>query len=286
MRSCYCVFVAVAATAVAAAVLLPQACAGNRNDSAAEKLGFKLTLQCWTFNGLSFFETVNKAAGLGIKYLEMFPGQKLKPGSDVKIGEDMSDEVIGEIRKKLADAGGLKVVAYGVAGVPEDEQGARKTFEWAKKMGIEVLVTETTPNPVHDRLCTEYKIKMALHNHPQSWPPDKVLAACKDYCKLIGSCSDTGHWMRAGHVPVDTLKKMEGRIMHLHFKDLNKFGDGHDVPWGTGKGDAKGMMQELQRQGYKGYFSIEYEYGSLQQLAEDLPKCVTFFDTTAAELTK
>ena len=41
----------------------------------------KLSLQCWTFNRLSFFETVDRAAALGVKYLEMYPGQKLKPGS-------------------------------------------------------------------------------------------------------------------------------------------------------------------------------------------------------------
>src|SRR5436305_1862990 len=142
------------------------------------------------------------------------------------------------------DAGGLELVAYGVDNVPTDEKGARKTFEWAKNMGIEVLVTETTPNDIHDRLCTEYKIKMALHNHPRSWPPDEVLKACKDRGKLIGACCDTGHWMRAKYVPVETLKKLEGRIMHLHFKDLNEFGDGHDVPWGTGKADVKGMLAE------------------------------------------
>ena len=65
-----------------------------RNDAAAEKLGFKLSLQCWTFNRLTFFETVDKAAGLGIKYLEAFPGQTLKPGSNVSINENMSDAVI------------------------------------------------------------------------------------------------------------------------------------------------------------------------------------------------
>ena len=192
-----------------------------------------------------------------------------------------------EIKQKLADAGGLKVVAFGVADVPTDEPGARKIFEWAKKMGIEVLVTETTPNEVHDKLCTEYNIKMALHNHPAELAARQGPGRLQGRCKLIGSCADTGHWMRAGYVPVDTLKKLEGRVMHLHFKDLNEFGaKGHDVPWGTGNGDAKGMMQELKRQGYKGYFSIEYEHGSLEELAENLPKCVEFFDRTCAELAK
>jgi sugar phosphate isomerase/epimerase len=74
--------------------------------------------------------------------------------------------------------------------------------------------------------------------------------------------------------------------MHSHFKDLDMFGDGHDLPWGTGKGDAKGMMAELKRQGYKGYVSIEYEVGSVQELDSNLPKCIEFFDKTAAELGK
>ena len=258
----------------------------KRDDSASESIGLKLSLQCWTFNKLTFFETVDKAQELGIKYLEIFPGQTLKPGSKEKMTSAMSDETIAEVKKKLADAGGLRLVAYGVAGIPLDEAGARKTFEWAKTMGIEVLVTETTPNEIHDRLTTEYKIKIALHNHPTTWPPEKVLQACKDKGKLIGSCSDTGHWMRAKLVPAETLRVLEWRVLHLHFKDLDEFGKGHDVPWGTGKGDPKASMAELKRQGYKGYLSVEYEFGDLQHLKENLPKCVAFFDKTAAELAK
>jgi sugar phosphate isomerase/epimerase len=260
--------------------------AAKRDDSAAEKLGWKLSLQCWTFRQLTFFETIDQAAAMGVKYLEMFPGQKLKPGSNVGVDCNMNDQVMAEIKKKLADAGGLKVVAYGVAGVPTDEPGARKMFDWARKLGVEVLVTETMPNAVHDKLCKEYNIKMALHNHPASWPPESVLAACKGHCDLIGSCSDTGHWMRANRQPIETLKKLQGRIEHLHFKDLNQFGNGHDVVWGTGQGNVKGMLEELKRQGYKGCFSIEYEHGNLQDLKKNVPECVAFFDKTAGELAK
>jgi sugar phosphate isomerase/epimerase len=279
-------FVAAALLAAALPIRADEA-RTKRDDSASEKLGMKLSLQCWTFNRLTFFETVDRAAALGIKYLEIYPGQKLEPGSKATVSRHMSDEVMAKIKKKLADAGGLKIVAYGVDSVPTDEKGARKTFEWAKKMGIKVLVTETTPNEVHDKLCREFNIRYALHNHPSSWPPDKVLAACKGHTKLIGACCDTGHWMRAKFNPVATLKKLEGRIEHLHFKDLNVFGgSAHDVPWGTGKGDVKGMLAELKRQGYKGYLSIEYEYGDLEHLTANLPKCVAYFDKTLAELAR
>ena len=263
------------------------AAASKRDDSASEKLGMKLSLQCWTFNRLSFFETVDKAVGLGVKYIEIYPGQKLKPGSSEKIGKDMSDADNDEVLKKLKDAGDLKLVAYGVDGIATDQAGAKKEFDWAKKMGIGVLVTETKPNDVIEKLAKEYNIRVALHNHPQSWQPDEVLAAVKDRDKLLGSCSDTGHWMRRGLNPVETLKKMEGRVEQLHFKDLNLLdGLGHDVPWGTGKGDPKGMLTELTRQGYQGYLSIEYEYGSPSVLDKELPQCVAFFDKACGELAK
>lgn len=272
--------------AVTIATALPALAADSkRDDSASEKLGLKLSLQCWTFRQLTFFETVDKAASLGVKYLEMYPGQALKPDSKDKVGRTMSDEVKAQVKKKLADAG-VKLVAYGVDGVPTDEAGARKAFEWAKDMGIEVLVTETTPNEVHDKLCNEFKIKMALHNHPKTWPPDQVLKASEGKSKLIGSCSDTGHWMRADLMPVEQFKKLEGRVLHSHLKDLNEFGKGHDVVWGTGRGNVKGMMEELKRQGFKGYLSIEYEYGNLDHLNSSVPQCIEFFDKTAGELAK
>lgn len=258
--------------------------APKRDDSASENLGLKLSLQCYTYRALTFFETVDKAAGMGIKYVEAYPSQKIKPGSDEKISRDMSEADNEEVLKKLADTG-EKLVAYGVDGIPTDEAGARKDFEWAKKMGIQVLVTETHPSEMLDKLCNEFNIHMALHNHPQSWPPDEVLKACEGHSKLVGSCSDLGHWMRRGLVPVEQIKKLEGRVEHSHFKDLNDFTpNAHDVPWGTGKGDPKAVLTELKRQGYKGFLSIEYESGTVPELDTNLPKCIAFFDKTCGEL--
>ena len=131
-------------------------------------------------------------------------------------------------------------------------------------MGIDVLVTETTPNEIHEKLCNEYDIRMALHNHPKTWPPDAVLKACKDRGKLIGSCCDTGHWMRAEFVPVEYAQEAsKAASCTCTSRTSTSSARRHDVPWGTGKGDPKGMLAELKRQGYKGYLSIEYEYGEL-----------------------
>jgi sugar phosphate isomerase/epimerase len=272
-----------------AAVACLSLAAPARDDAAAEQLGWKLGSQAYTFRALSFFETLDKLHELGIKYVEAYPGQKLKPGSDVKVGTGMSEAEIAEMQAKLK-ATGVKLVAFGVASIPgKTKDEVRKHFEWAKKLGIEVLVTETGPTPVIDKLSQEFGIKIALHNHPKSWPVEQVLAETEGLSKNAGACADTGHWKRAGRVPLEELKKLEGRIVELHFKDVVPTANNkgwEDAPWGTGQGDAKAILVELKRTGFKGYFQIEYERGTVDELMQNLPKCAAFFDKSAAELAK
>jgi len=256
----------------------------------AEKLGWRLGCQAYTFNHYSFFEAVDKNASLGLRYIEMYPGQKMsgdKP--DVRVGEGMADDAKKDVKKKLADSG-VKLVNYGVCGLPKDEGACRRTFDFAKEMGIETIVSEP-PFDAFDtieKLCDEYRINVALHNHPEPsryWNPDTVLKVCKGRSKRIGACADTGHWMRSGINPLDAVKKLQGRIISFHFKDLNKYGrqGSHDVPWGTGKADVKAILTEVHRQGLKAVFSIEYEHNWTTSVPE-IAQCVAYFDKVAAEL--
>jgi len=157
-------------------------------------------------------------------------------------------------------------------------------------MGIETLVSEPPAEAFDmlDKLCQEYKIKVAIHNHPKPsgyWNPDTVLKVCEGRSKWIGACADTGHWMRSGLNPLEVLKKLQGRIISLHLKDLKEFGkrEAHDVIWGTGVGDVKAMLAELDRQNFKGVFSIEYEHNWEKSLPE-IRKSVAYFNKVAGEL--
>jgi len=271
----------------AAPVLSPELL---KNREAAEKMGWRLATQAYSFNSFTFAEACQKTASVGCKYIEAFPGQKLSKEKGFSIIENMSDAEIAET-KAVAAANGLTIVNYGVTGIPGDEAGARKMFEFAKKLGLETFVTEANEKdfPLLDKLTAEYKINIALHNHPKPshyWNPDIILKGIAGHSDRIGSCSDTGHWARSGLNPLECLKKLEGHIISLHFKDLNKMaGDGHDVPWGTGACDAKAMLAELKRQNFKGVFSIEYEY-NMKNSVPEIAKCVEFFYATAAELAK
>jgi len=252
----------------------------------AEKLGWKLAVQAWSFHRGTFFEAVDKTAAAGIPYIEAFPGQKIDKDIDGKMGPGMSADQIKAVKDKLA-ASKVKVVAFGVCGLSKDEAASRKTFEWCKEMGIEVINTEAKEDafPTLAKLAKEFDIKVGLHNHPKPsyyWNPDKVLEALKGVDPMIGSNADTGHWVRSKLNPLECLKKLEGRIVSSHFKDLK---GGHDVVWGTGDSDAKALLAELKRQGFKGVISAEYEH-NWEKNHEDIAQCAKAFAAITMELAK
>ena len=112
-----------------------------------------------------------------------------------------------------------------------------------------------------------------------------MAAVCKGRSKRIGGCCDTGHWVRSGLKPVECLKKMEGRIVTFHLKDVGEWGkpEARDVPLGQGKADYAAVLKELKRQKFQGVMTIEYEHES-PQLMEDVAQCLAFVEKTSAQL--
>lgn len=250
--------------------------------------GWRLGTQAYSFKEFTFFEAVDKTASLGLGWIEMYPGQMLSPDKpDVKISEVLSKEDRDAIKAKLKDAG-VTLVNYGVISPVNDEEKCRKIFEFAKDMGIETLTAEPKEDAFDllEKLCGEYKIKVAIHNHPKRdnykyWDPDYVLSVVKDR-KWMGACADTGHWLRSGIDAVEALRKLEGHIVSMHIKDLGEFGNvkAHDVEWGTGKVKMDAVLTELRRQKFAGVMSIEYEY-NWENSVPDIRKCVDYYNRAA-----
>jgi sugar phosphate isomerase/epimerase len=263
-----------------------------RDDSAAEKLGWRVSMASYTLRAMTFMEAVDVVASLGLKYLDVHPSITLSKDNKVKTNHLLPAELRDQMKKKLQEAG-VKAVGFGVTGVSAKEEDARKLFQFAKDMGIENINCEARPDlfAMLDRLTEEFGVNIALHNHPKPssyyWDPATVLKSVEGHSKRIGACADVGHWTRSDLVPVECLKKLKGRIICFHFKDVVQAGKGYaDAPWGTGLCDVKGMLAEVKSQGFKGVFGIEYERGTGQELLDNITKSVAFFDRTAAELLK
>ncbi|CAN5905898.1 hypothetical protein BH23PLA1_BH23PLA1_22950 [soil metagenome] len=247
--------------------------------------GFALGCQAYTFNRFTAFEAIEKTALAGGKVIEFYPGQTLsKEDGDLKVGHDAPDEVVSKLKSKL-DEHDILAVNYGVVGVPNDEEGARKVFEFAKKMGMRAITTESVDSiDVLEKLAKEYDICVAIHNHPKRpdnpdykvWDPEYIAELVKDRDERLGACADTGHWARSGLEPLECLKILEGRIISSHLKDLNRMGSGaHDVPFGTGVCDIAACLDELKSQGFQGNLSIEYEHNWENNVPE-VGQCVGF----------
>ncbi len=276
---------------IAAALALGALCGPAMAQGApnAEALGWRIGCQAYSFNHFTFFEAVDKVASLGLKWIEAYPGQKLsKDTGDAVFDHNMSPEMQKVALDKLKSAN-VKLVNYGVVGLPGNEAEARKVFDFAKAMGMETIVSEPDYEtlPMLSKLADEYGINIAIHNHPKPskyWNVDTVVEKTKGLSKRVGSCADTGHWIRSGLSSLEAIKKLNGRIISLHLKDLNELSPkAHDVPWGTGKTDIKAILEELNRQGFKGVFSAEYEWNWDNSVPE-LAQCVANIDKMAAEI--
>jgi sugar phosphate isomerase/epimerase len=207
--------------------------------------------------------------------------QEPKAKFDHNSKKNMRDKVKAKLKQE-----GIVAVNYGVVGIPKEEAEARKIFEFAKDMGLYGITTESDGSiDTIEKMVKEFDIRVGYHEHARQpnnpsykvWDPKYIAGLVKDRDPRIGACADTGHWQRSGLKPVECLKILEGRIISVHLKDLNQFGEvkAHDVHWGKGKGDVPGVLAELKRQGLKGNVSVEYEY-NWKNNVEDATDCIQY----------
>ncbi len=247
--------------------------------------GFFIGCQAYTFNHFTVFEAIEKTAQAGGRVIEFYPGQKLsKEEPGVSFDHNAAPETIQKVKDRLAQFK-IKAVNYGVVEVPQDEAQARKLFEFAKAMGLRAITTESVGAiDTIEKMAKEYDIMVGFHDHPKRpdnpgykmWDPNYVLSVVRDRDARVGSCADTGHWLRSGLNPVECLRILKGRIISSHLKDLNQMGpEAHDVPYGTGVADMPAILQELKNQNFDGNLSIEYEY-HWENSTPEVAQCIGF----------
>jgi sugar phosphate isomerase/epimerase len=233
--------------------------------SQSENNSIKIALQAWSFKDFTFEDAVKQASKIGFKYIEMFPGQKIKAESDDNTNFTMSPKN-RELVKSILKEYDMQLIQYGVVSCNSKDKWIQ-LFEFARAMNIETIVSEPAFDDFDllDSLTQVYKVNLAVHNHATGnryWDPQIVLDHVLGLNSRIGACADDGHWMRSGINPVEALKKYQGRLIAMHIKDMNEFNnlDAHTVPFGTGVLDSDKLIAELKRQNFKGVLTIENEY--------------------------
>jgi sugar phosphate isomerase/epimerase len=224
---------------------------------------WKIGIQMWTFRMFSFAQALDKVDSAGVKNIEAFWGQKLGANMKGEFGAGMTAETRSKLKELLQNKG-ISITAMGVI-TPETNAEWLKAFDLAKEFNLSYITAEPRKDQWNyvDSMAGAYGIKVAIHDHPKPshyWSPDSVLEASAGHPN-IGACADIGHWARNGLDVVDCLKKLEGHVYGLHLKDVVRFDkvDAEDTVVGKGVIKFPGIFQELQRQQFKGMFSIEHE---------------------------
>ena len=246
----------------------------------AELMGWRFGCQLYSFNRFTFKEAVEKTAQTGARYCEIYLGQKIDDSKNT--GHAVGDKNLRKLMKTILADYGIIPLSVGVCGAGRD------VFEFAAEMGLYAISSEPGFDKLKeiDKLTEEYKINVALHNHPKPsiyWDYKTVLEQLKDCGPRIGACADTGHWMRSDINPVEAIKALKGRIIQFHFKDLHEYGKGHDLPWGTGKADVPAILAELAAQRFNGPLFAEYEH-NWDNNAPDIAQGIAFVNDVAKKM--
>lgn len=253
----------------------------------AEKLGWGLGVQMFTFRRFPMFDALQVVAGLGIRHVEPRNGLKVDAKRpDVKFSEALPADVRKEFKARLADLGLAMTTCF--LDFTGDAEQARRVFEFCNELGAGTVVSEPPAGVLDtlEKLCDEYKMDLAFHNHQEGhskyWSPELVLAACKGRSKRVGGCCDLGQWARSGLDPLECLRTLEGRILSVHLKDVLKKGDrgSRNCVFGTGQATLAEGLRELRRLRYKGLTTIDYEHDT-PALREDMAKNVAFVEEVA-----
>ena len=253
---------------------------------AADASGPQLGLQTWTCRNMTFDEVVEFATKHHIKYVQMI-AKHIDP-------KGTKEEALR--KKAILDQRGLVCYTFGVNGTSMDKEENRKLFEFAKLMGIKLIIVEPKNMAEWDNLealVKEYDIKLAIHNHGTGsayGDPETVKKVLAARDARIGVCLDIGWVTAAGFDVAKIFREYNGRVFDMHLKDKriepaapgamvdDKKGGKKpagptvlDVEIGMGQANYQGLFAEMKKAKWSGVMAIETDNG---EFAKDPNKLV------------
>ncbi|MCD7850539.1 MAG: sugar phosphate isomerase/epimerase [Parabacteroides sp.] len=260
---------------------------GQYDMEGLKKLNWKISCQSYTFKEFSLVETLDKLNYLGIKYIELYPNQRISKDVEGETTYKMEEKELAKLKSLLVSKG-ITPLSYGVIS-PKTEEEWSKLFEFAKALKIQTIISEPSYDQLDlvEKLADKYKIKVAIHNHAAPtayWDPEIILSKLKGRSTNLGVCADIGHFVRSGIEATEAVNKLRNRIICVHIKDINEFGirSAHDLPWGTGYCNIPGVLRIIEKLGVKSnvFFTIEYEYNWKNSTPEIVESISYFYRLT------
>lgn len=233
--------------------------------------GIPLGIQSWGFRNFTNEQIIPMLKSCNVNMLEICTRHL-----DVHLGMEQAEEIVG-----LYKSHGISFNSFGINDYKNDETRTRALFEFARKAGIKTVGAnpEAQAFPLLEKLCEEYQIKLAIHNHGRQ---DKIYGKLEQLEEAmartsdnIGICLDTGWVLDIGEDPVEAIERFSSRIYGVHFKDfvLSEDGVREEKVIGEGKLDLNAAVKALKKMDFKGYLTIEYS-ADADNPVPNMKKCI------------
>jgi len=114
-------------------------------------------------------------------------------------------------------------------------------------------------------------VAIALETHDRFSSTTLVAEVLDDLPPAAAAIWDVGHPHRVGDSPAEVLRLLHGRIAHVHIKDCRREADSDE--WqltllGEGEVPVRACIDALDKAGYGGWLSVEWEKRWHPELAE------------------
>jgi sugar phosphate isomerase/epimerase len=245
---------------------------------------FKMGLQSYSLRGLTsdgrpdLAKALAVTKELGLHFWESYTAH---------VPLDSSEQSLQTLKHDI-EAAGVTLAGYGVVHFGKDDDANRRTFQFAKSLGLQYISADPDPACFDglDKLVEAFDIAVGIHNHGPGhrYSTIKSIAkAIENHHPKIGCCVDTGHFLRSKVDPVDAVQSFGKRVFGVHLKDV-KNADTFTV---LGQGDLRtvDLLKVLARNSYSYCLAIEYEEKPEDPIS-DIKACVTEAASAIAAATK
>jgi type 1 glutamine amidotransferase len=173
-------------------------------SASAAILGWKIGVSAQDFSQLSFYDAAAQIDVQGVGYFEGSGSQKFDEEIPKRVDWNLAPGEINAVNERL-NALNLAMTAYRVPAIGPGEEAARMLFEFAKKVGVETIVSDQMPDSpaMIDKLANEFGVNVAIC----------TLDIPSNLSPRMGACGDTGKWLKDGIKPIDALTRLKSRLL-------------------------------------------------------------------------
>ena len=194
--------------------------------------------------------------------------------------------------KKMYNDAGVTMYAYKTDALPKNANTSNEELDYVFSCAAAVGANHTTMElpPAGEngtallkrmaQFAEKHKVAVAYHTHGNGSMTafDEAMAMSKWNMMNV----DLGHYVAAGNVggsPLEFLEKHHARIASFHLKDrMLPINCGTTVPFGTGDGQIKEILQLIKKNKWTFPATVELEYAIPQgsDPVQETKKCVEF----------